>query len=152
MAVMPRTQMSHDGLRRPLLQTDEPRAGFHLPWQSGSGGKKMVGVPGVVTALQSSHHQIDIQSRDLLLVQKSHSNIIRGHAACHPAVDKSCRIKQRSQIRLALIGAESVAASEVRGACTPVRKGGAAEIGSDLLKRGPHWIGSLPLDEGHGVI
>jgi len=112
----------------------------------------MVGVPGVMTALQSSHHQIDIQSWDVLLVQKSHSIIIRGHTACHPAVDKSCGIKQRSQIRLAFIGVEPVEASEVRGACTPVRKGGTAEIGPNILKRGPHWIDSLPLDDGHGVV
>jgi hypothetical protein len=68
--------MNHDGLCRFLLQTDEPRAGCHLPRQSGSSGKKIVGVPCVMTTLQSSRHQIDIQSWDPLLVQKGHSIII----------------------------------------------------------------------------
>ena len=144
--------MNYDGLHRSLLQTDEPRAGFHMPRQSGSSGKKMVGVPGVKTTLQSGCHQIEIQSWDLLHVQKRHSIIIRGHTACHPAVDKSCGIKQRSQIGLALVGAEGVEASKVPGACTPVRKESSAEIGSDILKRRPYWVDSLPLDEGHGVI
>ena len=105
-----------------------------------------------MTALQCGIHQIDLQSRDLPLLQKGHGIVIRGHAACDPAGDKSRGIKQRAQIRLSLGGVEGVEAGEVGGARSPVRKGSTAEIVADILKRWPYRIDALPLDEGHGVI
>ena len=50
------------------------------------------------------------------------------------------------------MGTEGVETSEVRGACSPVRKGSTAEIASDIPKCRPYRIDPLPLDEGHGVI
>ena len=50
------------------------------------------------------------------------------------------------------MGAEGIETSEVRGACSPVRKRSTAEIAPDVLKCRPYRIDSLPLDESHGVI
>ena len=57
-----------------------------------------------------------------------------------------------AEVGVALIVLRVDVAGEVRGACSPVRKGNTAEIASDILKRRPYRIDSLPLDEGHGVI
>src|SRR5579862_9741415 len=107
----------------------------------------MVWIGGGLAAVQGLFYRREIEAGGLPLAQERDRVVVRAHPAIDVTVAKARRIKQRTQIRLAVLGIERRGGGKPPGLLRPIDERRAAQIAANLVQRRPLRPEPLALGE-----